>query len=120
MAEEGQAVLAHPERFVRAAMLGSAMAAEIQRILRDHVKLTEVAPDGTILVEVPYPDSTVLYAVLDAAAACFGGEGPGEGSPEEARQAMVEPVLQLASLLPAQGGRAPSADNGWPEPPDVG
>ncbi|MCG5211899.1 hypothetical protein [Streptosporangium sp. KLBMP 9127] len=94
------------DRFLRAAMLGSAMAAEIQRILSANVRPAEVAADGTILVEVPFPDSTVLYAVLDAAAACFGSPRR-DGSPEEARQAVLEPVLQLAALLgePGDGGR---------------
>ncbi|WP_146607532.1 hypothetical protein [Spongiactinospora gelatinilytica] len=103
MTGDGQAA----ERFVRAAMLGSAMAVEIQRILSDHVKLAEVADDGTILVEVPFPDSTVLFAVLDAAASCFGPAERGAAGTEETRQAMVEPVLQLASLIP-EGGE-PSA-----------
>jgi hypothetical protein len=102
------------ERFLRAAMLGSAMAAEIQRILRDNVRPAEVAADGTIAVQVPFPESAVLYAVLDAATACFADFTQAGDSAQEARQAVLAPVLQLAALA------ADAADMGWPQGSGVG
>ncbi|MEV0585973.1 hypothetical protein [Nonomuraea sp. NPDC050310] len=83
------------ERFERAAILGVAMAEETRRILRAHVTPAEVAADGTVLINVPYPESAVLQVVLEVAADCFARAG---ASPEEARREALEAVLQLAEL----------------------
>lgn len=83
------------ERFERAAMLGVAMAEETRRLLRSHLSSTVPDADGTVLVDVPYPDSAVLEAVLDVAADCFGERG---GSVEETRQAALDSLLQLAGF----------------------
>ncbi|GAA0400718.1 hypothetical protein Acor_39340 [Acrocarpospora corrugata] len=80
------------ERFMRAAMLGVAMAVEAQRILRVHMS---EHPGGEAAVDIPFPDSTVMAAVLDAAATCFPEAA---GSPESARQAVLRPLLELAAL----------------------
>ena len=82
------------ERFEHAAVLGVAMAEETRRLLRLHLAPTEVADDGTVLVDVPYPDAAVLLAVLDVAAECFGERGE---SLEETRQAALTKLLQLAT-----------------------
>ncbi|MFI6294360.1 hypothetical protein ACIBEJ_22410 [Nonomuraea sp. NPDC050790] len=82
------------ERYERAALLGVAIAEETRRLLRLHLRPAEVAADGTVGVEVPYPDAAVVRAVLDVAAECFGEEG-GE---EEAREAALSTLLQLADL----------------------
>ncbi|GGO66233.1 hypothetical protein GCM10012289_19750 [Nonomuraea cavernae] len=83
------------ERFERAAVLGVAMAEELRRLLRLHLTPAEVAEDGTVLVDVPYPDAAVVLAVLDVAADCFGARGE---SVEEIRQAALETLLQLAGF----------------------
>jgi hypothetical protein len=93
----GDAVTA--KRFMRAALLGVAMAVETQRILRLHMEGFPPDPDGAVEVEVPFPDSTVIAAVLDAAVACFEPEG--SPSVQAARQAVLGPVLELASLAEA-------------------
>ncbi|WP_327086425.1 hypothetical protein OIE66_29350 [Nonomuraea sp. NBC_01738] len=77
------------ERFERAAVLGVAMAEETRRLLRQHVVVGAVADDGTVGVDVPYPDAAVLLTVLDVAAECFG---------EHDRQAALTTVLALAGL----------------------
>ncbi|TDB95752.1 hypothetical protein E1267_41550 [Nonomuraea longispora] len=83
------------ERFERAAVLGVAVAEETRRLLRHHLSSPEEGGDGTVLVDVPYPDAAVLAAVLDVAAECFGERGD---SVEEARQAALETLLQLAGF----------------------
>lgn len=55
----------------------------------------EKAADGTVLVDVPYPDAAVVATLLDVAAECFGERG---GSVEETRQAALETLLQLAGF----------------------
>ncbi|GIH28056.1 hypothetical protein Aph01nite_63660 [Acrocarpospora phusangensis] len=85
------------ERFMRAAMLGVAMAVEAQRILRVHMTAMEEA-GGEGAVDIPFPDSTVMAAVLDAAATCFP---EATGPPESARQAVLRPLLDLAALADA-------------------
>lgn len=80
------------ERFMRAAMLGVAMAVEAQRILRVHMR---EGSGGEVAVDIPFPDSTVMAAVLDAAATCFP---EAVGPPESARQAVLRPLLELAAL----------------------
>jgi len=82
------------ERFERAAVLGVAVAEETRRLLRLHAEPAEVGADGKIVVDVPYPDAAVVTALLDVAAECFGERGP----VEEARQAALETLLQLADL----------------------
>ncbi|MFD1939120.1 MULTISPECIES: hypothetical protein [Nonomuraea] len=86
---------AESERFVRAAMLGVAVAEETRRLLRLHFSPSEVGADGRVHVEVPYPDSAVVEAVLDVAAECFGEKG---ASIEEMRQAALDSLLQLAEF----------------------
>ncbi|MFI6477420.1 hypothetical protein ACIBH1_05775 [Nonomuraea sp. NPDC050663] len=81
------------ERFERAAILGVAMAEETRRILRSHLRPAEVSADGTVLVNVPFPDSAVLRVVLEVATECFARAG---ASPEQARREALESVLQLA------------------------
>ncbi|WP_214108914.1 hypothetical protein [Acrocarpospora catenulata] len=88
------------ERFLRAARLGVAMALEAQRILRVH------RAEGATAVEIPVPDAAVMAAVLDAAAGCFP---EGDGPPELARQAVLRPLLEIASLAES-GERLRSAD----------
>ncbi|MEV0969328.1 hypothetical protein [Microtetraspora glauca] len=83
------------ERFLRAAMLGVAMAVETQRILRLHTGDSPPDADGTVGVEIPFPESTVIAAVLDAAATCFQPRGD---TGEDPRQAVLIPLLELASL----------------------
>ncbi|MEU8248472.1 hypothetical protein [Nonomuraea sp. NPDC048916] len=83
------------EQFERAAVLGVAMAEELRRLLRLHLTPTEVAADGTVLVDVPYPDAAVVMAVLDVAADCFGERGE---SVEETREAALRTLLQLAGF----------------------
>ena len=83
------------EQFERAAVLGVAVAEEMRRLLRLHAVPAGAAGDGTVLVDVPYPDAAVVVAVLDVAADCFGERG---GSVEETRQAALETVLQLAGF----------------------
>ena len=83
------------ERFERAAVLGVAVAEETRRLLRRHVGEGEEAADGTVLVDVPYPDAAVVATLLDVAAECFGERG---GSVEETRQAALETLLQLAGF----------------------
>lgn len=83
------------ERFERAAVLGVAVAEETRRLLRLHLAPGEEADDGTVLVDVPYPDAAVVAALLDVAAECFGERGD---SVEETRQAALETLLQLAGL----------------------
>ncbi|WP_433511075.1 hypothetical protein ACQP2T_45585 [Nonomuraea sp. CA-143628] len=83
------------EQFERAAVLGVAVAEEMRRLLRLHAVPAEEAGDGTVLVDVPYPDAAVVVAVLDVAADCFGERGD---SVEETRQAALETVLQLAGF----------------------
>ncbi|MEU4510051.1 hypothetical protein AB0G05_11175 [Nonomuraea wenchangensis] len=97
------------ERFERAAVLGVAVAEEARRLLSRHLDpaASEEGPDGTVLVDVPYPDAAVVTALLDVAAECFGERG---GSVEETRQAALETLLQLAgfddeSQLNSGGGR---------------
>ncbi|GAA0979249.1 hypothetical protein GCM10009555_043630 [Acrocarpospora macrocephala] len=80
------------ERFMRAAMLGVAMAVEAQRILRVHMG---EGSGAEVAVDIPFPDSTVMAAVLDAAATCFP---EAIGPPESARQAVLRPLLDLAAL----------------------
>ncbi|MFI6600419.1 hypothetical protein ACIBHX_29600 [Nonomuraea sp. NPDC050536] len=81
------------DRFEHAAVLGVAMAEETRRLLRLHLGPSEVAADGTVMVDVPYPDAAVLLAVLDVAADCFGERGE---SVEETRQAALSKLLALA------------------------
>ncbi|MFG2078431.1 hypothetical protein [Nonomuraea maritima] len=83
------------ERFERAAVLGVAVAEEARRLLRFHLGDGEAGADGTVLVDVPYPDAAVMTALLDVAADCFGERG---GSVEETRQAALETLLQLAGF----------------------
>lgn len=84
------------ERFERAAVLGVAVAEEARRLLRRHLDAAgEEGDDGTVLVDVPYPDAAVVTALLDVAAECFGEQGD---SVEEARQAALETLLQLAGF----------------------
>ncbi|WP_169789250.1 hypothetical protein [Nonomuraea candida] len=83
------------ERFERAAVLGVAVAEEARRLLRLHLTAGEADPDGTVLVDVPYPDAAVVAALLDVAAECFGERGD---SVEETRQAALETLLQLADF----------------------
>jgi hypothetical protein len=90
---EGDVIAA--EQFERAAVLGVAMAEEMRRLLRLHVAPADGSGDGTVLVDVPYPDAAVVMAVLDVAADCFGERG---SSVEETRQAALETLLQLAGF----------------------
>ncbi|MER7368880.1 hypothetical protein AB0L44_33815 [Nonomuraea wenchangensis] len=85
------------ERFERAAVLGVAVAEETRRLLSLHLDpaASEEGTDGTVLVDVPYPDAAVVTALLDVAAECFGERG---GSVEETRQAALETLLQLAGF----------------------
>ncbi|MEZ7129952.1 hypothetical protein ACBR40_31855 [Nonomuraea sp. AD125B] len=85
------------ERFERAAVLGVAVAEEARRLLSRHLDpaASEEGADGTVLVDVPYPDAAVVTALLDVAAECFGERG---GSVEETRQAALETLLQLAGF----------------------
>ncbi|WP_433217846.1 hypothetical protein [Microtetraspora malaysiensis] len=83
------------ERFMRAAMLGVAMAVETQRLLRLHAGDSPPDQDGAVGVEIPFPDSTVITAVLDAAATCFR---PPDDPGEDPRQAVLAPLLELAAL----------------------
>ncbi|MGN9837995.1 hypothetical protein ACTMTI_07725 [Nonomuraea sp. H19] len=84
------------ERFERAAVLGVAVAEETRRLLRLHVDAAGAeGDDGTVLVDVPYPDAAVVAALLDVAAECFGERGD---SVEEVRQAALETLLQLAGF----------------------
>ncbi|MER7499642.1 hypothetical protein AB0L05_12110 [Nonomuraea pusilla] len=83
------------ERFERAAVLGVAVAEETRRLLRLHLGPAGARDDGTVLVDVPYPDAAVVAALLDVAAECFGERS---GSVEETRQAALETLLQLAGL----------------------
>ncbi|MFC4005679.1 hypothetical protein ACFOY2_00480 [Nonomuraea purpurea] len=85
------------ERFERAAVLGVAVAEETRRLLRLHLAEAEgeAAGDGTVLVDVPYPDAAVVTALLDVAAECFGEQGD---SVEETRQAALETLLKLADF----------------------
>jgi hypothetical protein len=83
------------EQFERAAVLGVAVAEEMQRLLRLHAVAPERAGDAAVLVNVPYPDAAVVVAVLDVAADCFGERGD---SVEETRQAALESVLRLAGF----------------------
>ncbi|WP_020541817.1 hypothetical protein [Nonomuraea coxensis] len=79
-------------------MLGVAVAEEARRLLSRHLDPAaagEEAADGTVLVDVPYPDAAVVTALLDVAAECFGERG---GSVEETRQAALETLLQLAGF----------------------
>ncbi|MEV4802226.1 hypothetical protein AB0K18_19610 [Nonomuraea sp. NPDC049421] len=71
------------------------MAEETRRLLRRHVGEGEEAADGTVLVDVPYPDAAVVAMLLDVAAECFGERGD---SVEETRQAALETLLQLAGF----------------------
>ncbi|MEV4564179.1 hypothetical protein AB0K12_10455 [Nonomuraea sp. NPDC049419] len=71
------------------------MAEETRRLLRRHVGEGEEAADGTVLVDVPYPDAAVVATLLDVAAECFGERGD---SVEETRQAALETLLQLAGF----------------------
>ncbi|MEV0382490.1 hypothetical protein [Nonomuraea sp. NPDC050643] len=70
------------------------MAEETRRLLRRHLDVGEEGSDGTVLVDVPYPDAAVVTALLDVAAECFGERG----SVEETRQAALETLLQLAGF----------------------
>jgi hypothetical protein len=83
------------ERFERAAVLGVAVAEEARRLIRLHLMPAEVGADGKVVVDVPMPDAAVVTALLDVAADCFGERG---GSVEEARQAALETLLQLADF----------------------
>ncbi|NRQ39190.1 hypothetical protein HII36_46325 [Nonomuraea sp. NN258] len=83
------------ERFERAAVLGVAVAEEARRLLRSHAGPTLPGEDGTVLVDVPYPDAAVVTALLDLAAECFGERGD---SVEETRQAALETLLQLVDF----------------------
>ncbi|MFI7613983.1 hypothetical protein E1286_22055 [Nonomuraea terrae] len=83
------------ERFERAAVLGVAVAEEARRLLRLHLAEGEAGDDGTVMVDVPYPDAAVVTALLDVAADCFGERG---ASVEETRQAALETLLQLAGF----------------------
>ncbi|WP_433439813.1 hypothetical protein [Nonomuraea sp. CA-141351] len=76
-------------------MLGVAVAEETRRLLRLHLASREEEGDGTVLVDVPYPDAAVVTALLDVAAECFGERGD---SVEEIRQAALETLLQLAGF----------------------
>ncbi|MEV0620855.1 hypothetical protein AB0I81_46545 [Nonomuraea sp. NPDC050404] len=76
-------------------MLGVAVAEETRRLLRLHVGTEEEDADGTVLVDVPYPDAAVVTALLDVAAECFGERG---SSVEETRQAALETLLKLADF----------------------
>ncbi|WP_146103490.1 hypothetical protein [Nonomuraea solani] len=71
------------------------MAEETRRLLRLHLGAGEEEGDGTVLVDVPYPDAAVVTALLDVAAECFGERGD---SVEETRQAALETLLQLAAF----------------------
>ncbi|MFC7588643.1 hypothetical protein ACFQYP_36760 [Nonomuraea antimicrobica] len=71
------------------------MAEETRRLLRRHLGEGGQGDDGTVLVDVPYPDAAVVTAVLDVAAECFCERG---GSVEETRQAALEALLQLAGF----------------------
>ncbi|MEU6780896.1 hypothetical protein ABZ912_16975 [Nonomuraea angiospora] len=71
------------------------MAEETRRLLRLHLVSGEEGGDGTVLVDVPYPDAVVVAALLDVAAECFGERGD---SVEETRQAALETLLQLAGF----------------------
>ncbi|MFI7634353.1 hypothetical protein [Nonomuraea sp. NPDC049400] len=71
------------------------MAEETRRLLRLHLAPGEEGDDGTVLVDVPYPDAVVVTALLDVAAECFGERGD---SVEETRQAALETLLQLAGF----------------------
>ncbi|MFB9625085.1 hypothetical protein [Nonomuraea helvata] len=71
------------------------MAEETRRLLRLHLASEQEEDDGTVLVDVPYPDAVVVTALLDVAAECFGERGD---SVEETRQAALETLLQLAGF----------------------
>jgi hypothetical protein len=93
-----EGVVIAAERYERAAVLGVAVAEEMRRLLRSHLPpggAGDVGGDGTVLVDVPYPDAAVVTAVLDVAAECFGERG---SSVEEVRQAALETLLELAGL----------------------
>ncbi|GAA4523662.1 MULTISPECIES: hypothetical protein [Nonomuraea] len=81
------------ERMERAAVLGVAVAEETRRLLRAHMRPAVLGDDGKVVVDVPYPDAAVVTALLDVAAECFGERG---ASVEEARQAALETLLDLA------------------------
>ncbi|MFG1943616.1 hypothetical protein [Nonomuraea sp. NPDC048826] len=81
------------ERMERAAVLGVAVAEETRRLLRLHLRPAVLDDDGKVVVDVPYPDAAVVTALLDVAAECFGERG---SSVEEARQAALETLLDLA------------------------
>lgn len=83
------------ERFERAAVLGVAVAEETRRLLSRHLAGREEDADGTVLLDVPYPDAAVVAMLLDVAAECFGERGE---SVEETRQAALETLLQLAGF----------------------
>ncbi|MEV4834872.1 hypothetical protein AB0K05_10140 [Nonomuraea sp. NPDC049486] len=88
---EGEMMAA--ERMERAAVLGVAVAEETRRLLRAHMRPAVLGDDGKVVVDVPYPDAAVVTALLDVAAECFGERG---ASVEEARQAALETLLDLA------------------------
>ncbi|GAA2649064.1 MULTISPECIES: hypothetical protein [Nonomuraea] len=79
---------AESERFVKAALLGVAVAEETRRLLRLHFSPAEVGADGRVHVEVPYPDSAVVETVLEVAAECFG----------QTHQDALDSLLQLAGF----------------------
>ncbi|MDA0634664.1 hypothetical protein OUY22_14670 [Nonomuraea sp. MCN248] len=81
------------ERMERAALLGVAVAEETRRLLRLHLRPAVLGDDGTVVVDVPYPDAMVVTALLDVAAECFGERG---ASVEESRQVALEALLDLA------------------------
>ncbi|SDG95457.1 hypothetical protein [Nonomuraea jiangxiensis] len=83
------------EQFERAAVLGVAVAEETRRLLRLHMVADDAGEDGTVLVDVPYPDAVVVTALLDVAAECFGERGE---SVEETRQAALETLLGLTGF----------------------
>lgn len=85
-----------PARWFRqAALLGGAVAGESRRIIRAHLGSARREASGAAVVEIPFPDSLVLAAVLDIAAACFGLDARCP-SAEAARQAVLRPLLRLA------------------------
>lgn len=81
-------------RLRQAALLGGAVAGEARRIIRAHLGHADVR-GAVVVVEIPFPDSVVLAAILDLAAACFGlaARAP---SADAARQAVLSPLLRLA------------------------
>jgi hypothetical protein len=89
------------ERLLRAALLGVAMAVEIRHILRLHFDPSgSVDADGTAAVVVPFPDSLIVAAVLDAALTCLvNADADAEADPDaDTRQAVLGQVLDLAAL----------------------